>query len=212
MTYAQIKRAVLELINQYSIAGETVSPAYNNQSDYIHRIPNLINQALTRVRTETKPRRTSVRFAGGVVENGVVSYTLPEDCWHVISGGVHLIADGTVSPFREAHFLGHNTVIFPARGEDGAADTNAYLVEYHRYAEQLPAEPADDYELSEEPDVTQAALYYAAAMLVREDSAFDYAGLYNEWEARRQELRPPITVEHVPVGDVLCYIDVGWYY
>ena len=46
MKYARIKRTVLELLNQYSIAGEIISPAYNNQSDDMHRIPTFINHAL----------------------------------------------------------------------------------------------------------------------------------------------------------------------
>lgn len=66
MTYAEIKRFTLELINRQSIAGETVSPAYNGQSDIIRRIPNLINAALTQIRLALNPC-------------GAVSDTLPPD-------------------------------------------------------------------------------------------------------------------------------------
>lgn len=55
--YGDIKRFTLELIDQYSAAGETVSPAYNNQADYIGRIPNLINAALTQIAPFASPAR-----------------------------------------------------------------------------------------------------------------------------------------------------------
>ena len=55
MTYAQIRRFTLELINRQSIAGEAVSPAYNQQSDIISRIPNLINTGLSQIALSLDP-------------------------------------------------------------------------------------------------------------------------------------------------------------
>ena len=57
MNYGEIKRFTLELIDRYSVAGETVSPAYNGQSDYIRRIPNLINSALAQIAPFEEPDR-----------------------------------------------------------------------------------------------------------------------------------------------------------
>ena len=57
MTYGEIKRFVLELIDRSTMAGETVSPAYNGQSDYIRRIPNLINAALSQIAPNESPDR-----------------------------------------------------------------------------------------------------------------------------------------------------------
>ena len=57
MTYAEIKRFTLELINRSTVAGEAVSPAYNGQSDYIQRIPNLINSALAQIAPWEEPDR-----------------------------------------------------------------------------------------------------------------------------------------------------------
>ena len=54
MTYAEIKRQTLELANMYSIAGEPVPGSYNNQQDYLNRIPSLINTALVNIRTLVK--------------------------------------------------------------------------------------------------------------------------------------------------------------
>ena len=55
MTYARIRRFTLELINRQSIAGEAVSPAYNQQSDIISRIPNLINTGLSQIALSLDP-------------------------------------------------------------------------------------------------------------------------------------------------------------
>lgn len=66
MTYANIKRFTLELMNRQSIAGDAVSPAYNGQSDILQRIPNLINEALTQIRLALDP-------------SGAAPDTLPED-------------------------------------------------------------------------------------------------------------------------------------
>ena len=57
MTYAEIKRFTLELIDRSTVAGEAVSPAYNGQSDYIQRIPNLINSALAQIAPFEEPDR-----------------------------------------------------------------------------------------------------------------------------------------------------------
>ena len=55
MKYADIKRAVLSHINQYTMAGSKVAPTYNNQADYLNRIPVLLNEALVNIRTLVKP-------------------------------------------------------------------------------------------------------------------------------------------------------------
>jgi hypothetical protein len=62
MLYSDIKRAVLSHINQYSIAGAQVALTYNNQADYVNRIPQLINEALVNIRTSVKPLPTIVEI------------------------------------------------------------------------------------------------------------------------------------------------------
>ena len=39
MTFEQVQNQVLKLLNQYSVAGALVAPAYNNQQDYLNRVP-----------------------------------------------------------------------------------------------------------------------------------------------------------------------------
>ena len=44
MKYGDIKREVLSHINQYTMAGSEVAPSYNNQADYLNRIPVFFNE------------------------------------------------------------------------------------------------------------------------------------------------------------------------
>ena len=39
MTYGELKNYVLQLLNQYSTAGTLTPPTYNNQADYLARLP-----------------------------------------------------------------------------------------------------------------------------------------------------------------------------
>lgn len=55
MLYSEIKRAVLSRIHQYSIAGKQVAPSYNNQADYVNRIPVFVNEGLMAICTSVKP-------------------------------------------------------------------------------------------------------------------------------------------------------------
>ena len=55
MTYGELKRQALMLISQYSIAGTTVPASYNNQADYIMKIPLLVDSAEMEIATTVKP-------------------------------------------------------------------------------------------------------------------------------------------------------------
>jgi hypothetical protein len=54
MTYQECKNQVLKLLNQYTIAGSAVADGYNNQADYIRRIPSLINDAMMEISTTVR--------------------------------------------------------------------------------------------------------------------------------------------------------------
>ena len=191
MTYGEIKRAVLEQINQRSIAGELVADDYNNQSDYVSRIPNLITQAVTHIRTSVCPERNVFP----VEQNGQKweAVRLPSDCRRIVTGGIREVTDSGPRATNNYHLLGDRQIWFPP-GE--------YLVEYEVYPRQLPAAPVDAYDFMEEPEVLQAAIYYAAAHLVRMDDAFSYQALYNEYQERLAALVPAPSAEIVPIEDV----------
>ena len=199
-TYEEVKRVVLELINQYSIAGETISPAYNNQSDYIHRIPNLFNAGVMELRTAGRPRRAVYMLPSGEGEpvgtgTGWYSWTMPRECRRILSGGVKVMDSSGAVPVTQYQILGGNTLALPA-GQDGFSGKQ-FLVEYERFPEQIPVDPADEYEIDEDPDIIQAACFYAAAGLVLMEDEFVYAALRNEYEGRLQRMSTNITMEYV---------------
>lgn len=191
MTYGKIRRAVLERLNQYSIAGEVISPAYNHQSDALGRIPNLINHALVDIRTGVKPRQGIHRWKQDL--NGWAQHTLPADFWRMRSGSLRRVEkDGPPEPVKDFRLIG-NRLIWTPPGE--------YLLEYDRYPEQLPENPPDGYDLREEPDVLCAAYLYAAAGLVMMEDETAFAALSNEYESRKAAMMPSVTAEILPVMD-----------
>lgn len=212
-TYAEIKRSVLELINQHSIAGTAVPPAYNNQSDYIHRIPNLINQGLMDIRTAWNPKRLAVylsREEGEYLHPGSrwMRWPLPPLCRRIISGGVMMLGSAAYNdapvPFSDFRILDGGTTIALPAGEARCAGHD-FIAEYEAYPEQLPVDPedpsvpADSYALAEDPDVVQTACLYAAAMLMMMEDSFTYAALRNEYDRRVRAMQPPLTAQYTDV-------------
>ena len=196
MTYAAIKRKVLELIDRYSVAGEVISPAYNGQSDYIRRIPGLINDAIVRIRTEARPIEGSCALTGGVKQGSMRRYGLPRECRSVKTGGVYRIVGGEWRPTANYRLLGNYGILLP---DDGAE----YVAEYYcQTPECLPDDPLDTYDIDEDPEILTAACYYAAGMLAMDDNEFVYAGLCNEFETRVKGMASQPTAEISPIRDV----------
>ena len=195
MKYADIKRAVLSHINQYTMAGTQVSPSYNNQADYLNRIPVLLNEALVNIRTLVKPIPVVLPLTDGEPYGGMIRYELPTDCWTIKTGGVSVIRDGKFQRTNQYRLQGKKYILVP---EDGS-----YTVEYYRYPVQLPLDNTltDSYEVEEDPEVIQTATYYASAYLVLQEDEFAYATLYNDYESRLGRISPGITAEVQPVED-----------
>ena len=194
--YAEIKRKVLELINRYSIAGETISPAYNNQSDFMQRIPGLINDAILRIRTEAAPIISSCTLGGGPKGEGMRPYSLPAGCRGIKTGGVYRVVNGSYSPTADYRLLGDSSILLPADGAE-------YVIEYYfQDPDSLCSSQPDFDDVMEEPEVVTAACYYAAAMLLMDENEFGYAALYNEFQSRMDGMRPLPTAEISPIRDV----------
>ena len=195
MKYADIKRAVLSHINQYTMAGAQVAPTYNNQADYLNRIPVLLNEALVNIRTLVKPIPVVLPLTDGEPYGGMIRYELPTDCWTIKTGGVSVIRDGRFRRTNQYRLQGRKYILVPDDGE--------YTVEYYRYPVQLPLDSTltDSYEVEEDPEVIQAATYYASAYLVLQEDEFAYATLYNDYESRLGRISPGITAEVQPVED-----------
>ena len=196
MTYIELKRKVLELMNQYSVAGTAISPAYNNQSDYIRRIPGLLNDALLRIRTEARPRIATHSFSNEGQQYGDKRmFSLPHGYRGIKTGGVYRIVDGKFEAFGQYRLLGESRILFPD-------DNASYMIEYYADPDYLPADPSDEYCADEDPEILTAACYFAAAMLVVDKNEYHYAALYNEFTRRLTGLVRPQTAEITPIVDV----------
>lgn len=199
MTYAEIKRHTLEKANLYTIAGEQVPGSYNNQQDYLNKIPALINTALVNIRTLVKRSPEVYMLENGEPFGNMTRYTLPGDFYSLKTGGVGRIRDGKFEKVNTYWLQGNRYILIPKNcpGE--------FMVEYYRYPVQLPDDPDDDFDLEEDPEVIQAAEVYAAAYLVLPDDQFMYTVLYNDYESRLGRISPGVTVELHQVGDVYAF-------
>lgn len=199
MTYNQIRDRSLKLINQYSIAGDQIASTYNNQQDYLYRIPSLVNDAMLAISTSTRLLRCWVAaedLSYEVLANQRI-YDMPMDFWQFESGGFRGIGrDGTVEKYTNYQFIGDRQIMIP-----NADAENLLLVEYCRRPELLPEDPDGKEEL-DVPEEAQAAIpYYVAAHLVMQDDSFQYASLYNEWETKLDRLSELTRTELPEVDD-----------
>lgn len=197
MDYKWARDFTLELINQYSIAGSEVEASYNNQADYLRRIPKLLNDAQVYVATNAGKIRT-VTDLKSLSRNRVGSwyiYRLPEDCWQVSSGGL-IRTDGPVMQrYHRYHLMGDNGIAVPDE-LDGDM-----MLEYYRYPALLSQEPRNEDPLDNTIEAQMALPYYVAAHLVMQDDAFAYATLYNEFESKLARLGERLQTELNVVED-----------
>ena len=81
MNYGEIRDASLQLIGQYTIAGTIYAPSYNNQQDYLNKIPFLINDCLIYMATTVRryPAQVTLGPNDGEEYGNWRRYVLPED-------------------------------------------------------------------------------------------------------------------------------------
>ena len=125
----------------------------------------------------------------------MLRYTLPDDFYALRTGGVTVLRGGHFEKTNEYRLQGKKYILTPKNEAD------KYTIEYYRYPNQLPMDPANDFDLEEDIDVIHAATYYAAANLVMQEDEFAYAALYNDYESRLTRLSPGITTEVHAVDD-----------
>lgn len=180
MNYGWARDYTLQLIHQYSIAGEKIDPVYNNQADYIVRIPKLLDDAQVYVATSVKKIRATVpvtalsrvRFG----EN--LAYTMPDDFWQMSSAGFVTFEDRVLKRFHRYHVLGDGQFVLDE------PVPKPLILEYYRQPVLLGDNPKDTAELDNSLEVQMALPFYAAAHLVMQDNAFAYASLINEFESK----------------------------
>lgn len=184
MDYKWARDFTLELINQYSIAGKGIPESYNNQADYLKRIPKLLDDAQMYVATSQGRIRTVVPLLNleSQTEGEWLVVRLPEDCWQVCSSGLIRVKRDGFQRYHKYHQIGDRSIMIPS-------DLSGVLqLEYFRYPALLGANPKDTAKLDNTPAAQMALPYYVAAHLVMHDNAFAYQALYNEFEAKLARL------------------------
>ena len=205
MTYGECRDLSLHLIHQESIAGTTIPGAYNNQQDYLDKIPGLINAAQMDIATTTKPIPEEITLGEIYREesHGNYIYTLPEDMWQRRGSGLLVPVPRRAAyeglqyqRYNRMRIVGTDRLILSERLPD---DT---ILEYYRYPSELPAQPDDNYRLDNVREAQACVPYYVAAHVVMYDDAFLYATLQNEYTAKKEALRELPTTEISAVEDV----------
>lgn len=206
MNYGWARDYTLELINQHSIAGVEIPDSYNNQADYLRRIPKLLDDAQHYVATTSGKMREIVDLdALPRTERGAwYLYELPANCWQVCSGGLIRFDGPRLQRYHRYRLVGGNRLAVPKK-LDGALS-----MEYYRYPGKLGEEPSDNTPLDNTEEAQRALPYYVAAHLVMQDNAFAYAALYNEFEAKLARLAEMPHADLTVVED--AYSAAEWQY
>lgn len=216
MTYGEAKANALNLIHQETIAGTLIPGTYNNQQDYVNKIPGLVNAALMDIATTAKfiPAEITLGELTYEERDGSRIYSLPNDMWQKRGSG--LLAPHpsrwhdphwSFDRFSRYRLIGRTKLILQYPLPD---DT---IVEYYRYPERIPItdwqgnpvpeSTRDPIELDNVPETHELIPYYVGAHLVITDDAFLYASLYNTYQAKKAELVDLPEVEMRPADDVL---------
>lgn len=190
MLYSEIKREVLSRINRYSKAGTPIAATYNNQEDYLNRIPIFVNSGIVNIRTTTRRLLTSAILTEAEdTFGGMARYVLPEDFYQLKTGGVSIVRNGSLEKTNNYRLSGRTHILVPITTD---AD---FVVEYYRYPDLLPLSPKGDFNFPEDVDVLQCACTYAAAQLAMYDDEFMYTALYNDYEAQLTRLSNGVDAE-----------------
>lgn len=190
MNYGQARDAALKLLHQYSIGDTRIARSYNDQGDYLRRVPELVDDAMWIIAAgprrllaarRLKPERARDR-------GGMACYTLPEDLMEIVPGGVLVLEDGETR--YESGFVraDANHILLPRCGGE------VWLEYYRRPCSCLEScaegetEPPDCAELDNAPETHRAIPYYVAAHLVLQDDETVYLALLREWRSLLETL------------------------
>lgn len=207
MTYKDFKDFVLGLINQFSARGTELVETYNDQADYLQRIPGLYNAAMLELASEAShltgvmhPAKEDVMDTG----DGFVAVKVPDDFLSMTEDGIPMIRNGRMTRIKGYYMAGAGTVyIRTDLFKNG-------ILEYNRIPERLPMSPGmidEDAKLDGTDEMQTAAAYYTAAMLVLQDDAFAYSALRNEYDDKLTEMKRRLRAEAFYI-DEAC--DIGY--
>lgn len=197
MNYGQVRDQVLKLLDQYSVAGARVEPSYNNQQDYLNRIPGLVNDAMMEIATGAK-KIPAVLHLGSLPreeEGEKVRYELPGDFYQLRTGSIVRDQKGEIVHTNCYMLQGKRCLILP-KEEDGN-----YALEYDRYPMLLGERPQDSDELDNAPETHYAIPFYVAAFLVDRDDPYLCALFHNKYADKLAGMGAGLTAEVRPVAD-----------
>ena len=211
MNYGEIRDASLQLIGQYTIAGTPYAPSYNNQQDYLNKIPFLINDCLIYMATTVRryPAQVTLDPDKGEEYGNWRRYVLPEDLLEIRPGGLLVpTADkrrGESSIWTRYKIEEPDHILIPRMVD------KPLVLDYYRRPQLLPFSgvPADSTQIDAPLNLQMAIPYYVAAHLVMEDDAFRYASLYNEFENKVARMTPAPYTEIQEVYDAYGTWDGG---
>ena len=201
MNYGQFRDQVLKILNQHTVAGTRVADSYNNQADYLERIPALLNDAILEIAT-TARKIPATLTTGSLRAEQVgrqVRYELPGDFYQFVSGSVVKTTDGRVLHCNQYDLLGRKYLLLP---KEEAGD---YIITYYRYPNLVRSKPRDTDPLDNAPETHQAAAFYVAAHLVVHDDAFLYASFYNKYEDKLSKMGPGVSADVSQVVDAYSF-------
>lgn len=184
MNYKWVRDHALSLIDRYSTAGDPIAPSYNNQADYLRRIPDLVDDAQIHLATTTARIRALVPLSAmsGDVNGSWLVCTLPRDCWQLSSAGLISFEGGKLTRLHRYHPLGPRRFALPLPVE------GEVYAEYFRYPRLMGDAPADTDVLDNTVEAQRAIPYYVAACLVMQDDPYVCQTLMNEFESRLARL------------------------
>ena len=181
MTYGELRDRVLMLLNQYSVAGGKIQVTYNNQADYLARLPGAVNDALLYLATTARRLRASAALTDGERTGEWTVYALPDDCWQVCTGGVFRLTSEGLERTNAFRLLGEGRIAV-------CGGAGGWQLEYFRYPRLLPPEPEDGALVDCPAECLGAAACYAAAQLAGYDDTYLQSVLQNEFENRLSRL------------------------
>lgn len=198
MNYGFVKNQVLKLLNQYTVAGDAVAESYNNQADYIRRIPSLTNDAMMEIATFAKKIPATMNLADLYGEDigDQIRYALPADFYQFKSGDTIRADDGHVLHARGYMMLGKRYLVVDKE------DAQDYTITYYRYPRPLPENPDDSDLLDNAPETHFAIPFYVASMLVAHDDSFLCSLFNNKYEDKLAKMQTGLSVDVTQTEDV----------
>jgi hypothetical protein len=205
MNYGQVKHATMQLVFSDTVAGDDITPSYNNQADYLKAIPMLVNDCMMYIATSVKkiPELVPLSSLTKADFGAFDMYTLPANCWRLMNGGLvwpttNDIGQPVFTRFHGYKMYANNKLLI----QKNTPSIDQMMVEYYRYPIALDDSPDDTTELDNTPETHSIIPYYVAAHLVVYDDYFRYSVLWNEFETRLGRITEPVFTESEQVQDV----------